>query len=174
MDGGGSSTMVVEGDMINDNDNRKVFSAVMFYAKAYNLEYVTPTQEEPLKTAYSDFLASNITPNFTYKEVACNNNDELYLDAKVWAHAKHMQELRDYLGVPIKVNSWFRTVEYNKAVKGHVNSKHLKGIATDIAITGATQTKAIKWWKAKGYGGIGHYKTFTHLDSRGYLSEWWG
>lgn len=39
---------------------------------------------------------------------------------------------------PIKINSFFRSSEVNKAVGGAKNSQHLKGEAIDIDATGNT------------------------------------
>lgn len=42
-----------------------------------------------------------------------------------------MNEIRKFLGVPIVVNSAYRSQELNKKVKGVCNSKHLEGLAVD-------------------------------------------
>lgn len=43
----------------------------------------------------------------------------------------HMNIIREFLGVPIIVNSGFRCQELNRKVKGVYNSKHLDGLAVD-------------------------------------------
>jgi uncharacterized protein YcbK (DUF882 family) len=43
-----------------------------------------------------------------------------------------LQPLRDHYGKPITVNSGYRCKRLNEAVKGSVNSDHMKGMAADI------------------------------------------
>jgi hypothetical protein len=43
-----------------------------------------------------------------------------------------MERIRALLGVPIKVNSGYRSEELNRAVKGSKNSQHMKGEACDF------------------------------------------
>lgn len=43
-----------------------------------------------------------------------------------------LQPLRDHIGLPIKVNSGYRSPALNKAVGGVSNSSHLTGYAVDI------------------------------------------
>ena len=45
---------------------------------------------------------------------------------------KIFQPLRDWVGGPIKVNSFFRSVELNEAIGGSKTSQHCKGQAIDI------------------------------------------
>ena len=45
---------------------------------------------------------------------------------------KIFEPLRKYVGGPIKVNSFFRSAELNKAIGGSKTSQHCKGQAIDI------------------------------------------
>ena len=45
---------------------------------------------------------------------------------------KVFEPLREWVGCPIKVNSFFRSKELNTAIKGSASSSHLKGQAIDI------------------------------------------
>lgn len=47
-----------------------------------------------------------------------------------------LQPLRDFVGVPITINSGFRCPSLNRAVGGAANSQHLRGEAADIRILG--------------------------------------
>lgn len=49
--------------------------------------------------------------------------------------ASRMDKIREYLGVPLIVLSWFRTEELNKAVKGSKTSAHKEGLAVDVYST---------------------------------------
>lgn len=92
--------------------------------------------------------------------------------------ATELQKLRDFVGLPIKVNSGYRSPSHNDSVGGVSNSKHLIGIAADIVIIGFTpeQTKGvIEKLISSGVlveGGVGIYDTFVHYDTRGTSARW--
>ena len=118
-------------------------------------------------------VIGNLVPNFTLSEMA-NNEDggRLKLTPEVVRQAQMMQELRKWYKKPMKVNSWYRTTEYNKSVGGDPNSCHLDGIATDIALTLTAQqiTNFINKWKeiCKKWGVIGGVSIYSwglHFDS---------
>ena len=58
-----------------------------------------------------------------------------------------MNIIREFLGVPIVVNSGFRCQELNRKVKGVYNSKHLEGLALDGTPIGISVIEA--WEKLK-------------------------
>lgn len=119
--------------------------------------------------------SGTLTKNFTLDEYAVHQNrDECELTQISYEHAQCLQDLRDYLKKPIKVNSWYRTKTYNNKLPGaSKSSNHLKGCATDIAVTFETDEEFIafakKWkdiCKKRGcVGEIGRYSTFTHVGS---------
>jgi len=47
---------------------------------------------------------------------------------------KVFEPLREWVGCPIKVNSFFRSKQLNTKIKGSAKSSHLKGQAIDITI----------------------------------------
>ena len=49
---------------------------------------------------------------------------------------KVFEPLREWVGAPIKVNSMFRSVKLNSALKGAPGSSHMKGQAFDITSLG--------------------------------------
>ena len=49
--------------------------------------------------------------------------------------ASRMDIVREYLGVPLIVLSWFRSEELNTAVKGSKTSAHRHGLAVDVYST---------------------------------------
>ena len=49
--------------------------------------------------------------------------------------ASRMDIVREYLGVPLIVLSWFRSEELNTAVKGSKTSAHRYGLAVDVYST---------------------------------------
>ena len=55
---------------------------------------------------------------------------------------KIFEPLREYVGGPIKINSFFRGVDLNKAIGGSTRSQHCKGQAMDIDDTFEYKTNA--------------------------------
>jgi len=89
-----------------------------------------------------------------------------------------LQKLRDELGLPIKINSGYRTKSYNKKIGGATNSMHVQAKAADIVVTDITPTnlykrieKLIEEGKVN-FKGVGVYDTFVHVDVRDRRSRW--
>jgi len=62
------------------------------------------------------------------------------------------------------IKSAFRTREFNDSLRGSAtNSMHLTGQAFDIAVT---SDEFVDVALSIGFGGIGRYGGFTHVDSR--------
>src|SRR6188768_1552311 len=56
---------------------------------------------------------------------------------------------REFMGAPIKVNSFYRCATLNKLVGGSLTSQHVKGEAIDMdAGTNADNKKLFDWCKA--------------------------
>jgi hypothetical protein len=85
-----------------------------------------------------------------------------------------LQELRSLIGKPFHVNSAYRSPEYNRFVGGASRSKHMEGIAFDISMHNQNRTEFVRLVRQFGFNGIGHYGTFTHIDTRPNQAEWWG
>jgi uncharacterized protein YcbK (DUF882 family) len=87
---------------------------------------------------------------------------------------KLLQQLRNEVDRPLKVNSGYRTPEHNEAIGGAENSQHLLGKAADISLENlnydADQMEELA--EEIGFDGIGKYETFVHLDVRGYDARW--
>lgn len=119
---------------------------------------------------------------FTWKEAACRDGTAVPKDFRlaVELHAMEMDEIRLFFGAPVRINSWYRTPEYNNKVQGGSKSKHLLGIACDFTVDGVESTevrRALEGLIRIGMlreGGIGAYKLFTHYDSRGTKARWNG
>ena len=62
---------------------------------------------------------------------------------------KVFEPLRDWVGGPIKINSFYRCPELNKAIGGSTTSQHCKGQAMDIDDTlgRATNAEMFHWIK---------------------------
>lgn len=84
--------------------------------------------------------------------------------------AKKMEEVREILGgFPIKVNSWFRGPEVNKAVGGVSTSQHSRGEAVDFTCAwfGSAKEIALMLQKHKddlGYDQLIYEQTWVHIS----------
>ena len=112
---------------------------------------------------------------FDSKDGACMPNDVLNNIAEL---AKNVQVIRDYVGVPLTINSGYRSPEHNKKVGGVANSYHVQGKASDLSSKQITPKKlydAILKLIADGKiynGGVGIYNTFVHYDIGGKGRRW--
>lgn len=125
-------------------------------------------------------MLHQITKNFHYAEFASKDGSPLPegLKQNLIELAQNLQVLRDFVGVPIKINSGYRSPEHNRKVGGAKKSLHLRAMAADIVVADHTPQqvraiieKLIKEGKMK-QGGIGLYNTFLHYDIRGERKRW--
>ena len=73
-------------------------------------------------------------------------NEEQLSNMKLVAE-KIFEPVRAHFKVPIKVNSFFRSPDLNKAIGGSTKSQHCKGQAIDIDDTyGKIKNSDIYWW----------------------------
>lgn len=78
---------------------------------------------------------------------------------------------------PVDVNSGYRSPAYNAAIGGASGSQHLRFTARDVTKRGRSPL-----WVAKNLIehpggsslGVGLYKTFVHVDTRGFRARWAG
>ena len=78
-----------------------------------------------------------LSKNFTLNEFNFRGlplDDDLLANAKVLSN--NLQSIRDFLGKPIKVTSWYRPTTINRNVKGSKTSQHLYGEAVDFEVIG--------------------------------------
>jgi uncharacterized protein YcbK (DUF882 family) len=76
-----------------------------------------------------------------------------------------LDKIRMENGKPIKINSGYRTLSYNRDVGGKPDSAHLRGIAADIhCVDSLNRYNLIQLAMIEGIKRIGIGKTFLHLD----------
>lgn len=75
-------------------------------------------------------------------------NDDQLANMKLIAE-KVFEPLRNFVGGPIKINSFFRSVKLNRAIGGSAKSQHCKGQAIDIDDTFGTAINVVmyRWIK---------------------------
>lgn len=81
--------------------------------------------------------------------------------------AKQLEFVRNKLGSPLKINSWFRSPELNKAVGGAFNSAHMTGWAIDLHSDKMTPYELGKFIIGLGIGFdqiIHEYGQWVHLS----------
>ena len=111
---------------------------------------------------------------FSFSEFDCVKNGEVLATGKDnmdISFLKKLDHARDIAGIPFKINSGFRTPEYNKYLesKGYKvakNSPHMKGLAADISAKTSKQRYTILNALLKvGFKRIGFGETFIHCNT---------
>jgi len=74
-----------------------------------------------------------------------------------------LQALHDKLGVPIKINSGYRTRKRNEEVQGSENSFHLYGMAADIIVPILDRLVVARSAVEVGFNGVITYKDKPHI-----------
>ena len=84
----------------------------------------------------------------TRRDLDNNPNEEQLENMKLIAE-KIFEPLREWVGGPIKINSFFRGLPLNTAIGGAKSSQHMKGQAMDIDDTfgHATNAEMYRWVK---------------------------
>lgn len=77
-----------------------------------------------------------------------------------------LDQIRDYFGKEVIINSGYRTVSHNAAVGGVANSQHTLGKAADIVVKGVLPAAVQSYAYDHLNGTVGTYTTFTHIDTR--------
>lgn len=123
-----------------------------------------------------------LTEHFSTDEFACHDGTKVpnqYMH-NLLELAENLEVLRGEVGLPIHINSGYRTKPYNATIGGELKSKHLIAQAADIVIKGMTPkqvAKTIELLISEGKmkeGGLGRYRSFTHYDVRGSKARWNG
>jgi len=97
-----------------------------------------------------------ISKHISYKEAVGSNyakqkgiknkpNEDQVENMKLLAE-KVFEPLREWVDAPIKVNSMFRSLELNTALKGSKTSSHMKGEAMDITSMGGKSNLEMFHW----------------------------
>jgi|SRR5690606_8854840 len=123
----------------------------------------------------------NVTEHFRWDEAMCKDGTPVpaHLKDNAIKVAQNIEVLRRALGgVPIHVNSWYRTPSYNKSIGGAPKSQHLEAKAMDIWVTGIkpitlyTVIEVLIRMGKMDEGGLGLYNSFVHYDCPRIRSRW--
>lgn len=114
-----------------------------------------------------------VSKHFRVREFSSKDGaDKVLIDDDL---VKLLENIREAAGgKSVTINSGYRSPEHNKAVGGVSNSQHVKGTAADIVVadTDPLTVGQIAEYFLNTKGGIGVYKSFTHVDTRANRSRW--
>jgi len=84
-------------------------------------------------------------------------------------------EAREKLGKPIRILSAYRSPAYNRRIGGAKASQHMRFCALDLGTEQPAKLyKILLEMRRDGKfkGGLGLYRTFVHVDTRGVNANW--
>jgi uncharacterized protein YcbK (DUF882 family) len=129
---------------------------------------------------------TQLSKHFSRKEFACKCGCGMdSVDSELLDKLEALHDRLTFLAgakIRIHVNSGNRCRAYNEKVGGEELSQHLRSRAADIAV----EQLVDEHWSpvapeivadaadVVAFGGIGRYKTFTHVDSRAGNARWHG
>ena len=127
-----------------------------------------------------NFSAREFTSYFEVKRRGAQNMEP---PRSMWANIlptiRIVDALRDAVGKPITLTSSYRCPAYNQAIGSGAasRSQHLQFRALDIKVKGMDSGRVYDRLLALRraglwVGGLGKYKTFTHIDTRGKNASW--
>ena len=117
-----------------------------------------------------------VTEHFLYSDFVCLCCDTMKIIPAFYRQAAMLEHMRMELGFPIIINSGYRCAKHNSEVGGAARSWHLL-FATDIRPEDGSSEKLLALYnlaEEMGFGGIGRYETFLHLDLRPEPARWRG
>lgn len=112
----------------------------------------------------------HISEHFVWGEVLCHCGCEFPegLIANAIRTAEMAEAIRDELGEPMRVHSWYRCPAYNARIGGAPDSEHPRAKAVDFSckrlVPSDVQTKCRDLQEQGIVGGLGSYPGFTHCD----------
>ncbi len=113
---------------------------------------------------------------FTWGE-ALHNLERVPTDYTVTANiiklAAAMDVVREEIGQPMIVQSWYCDPDSNRRAGGVSNSEHLFGTACDFHPLGGDFNSIYNLLNAKWKGGLGNYGDWFHIDIGPY-GRWFG
>jgi uncharacterized protein YcbK (DUF882 family) len=146
---------------------------------------MTWTRQQKQREEFAAYLRTMLPElrHFTADEVLTkcdrigNNVPPKALWPNILPTLKVVIELRQHLGRPIRVHSTYRSPIYNAKIGGASRSQHLEFRAMDISCPGVSPAhvaEMLRQMRMNGRfkGGIGEYKTFVHVDTRGKNVNW--
>jgi uncharacterized protein YcbK (DUF882 family) len=114
----------------------------------------------------------DLSKHFDSNEFKCRCCGMLHPDGVPSALVAELELIREHYGKPVHINSGYRCPDHNRACGGAMRSQHMAGQAADFWIKGVRPADVWFDLNQNHEGGLGKYKTFTHIDVRGYRARW--
>ncbi len=112
----------------------------------------------------------DLSAHFSKHEFKCKDGSEHPIDPKL---IEMLEQIRTHFDAPVTITSGYRSPDYNRKVGGAKKSYHVSGMAADIRVSGVDPATVYAYCdKAFNTGGVGKYRTFTHVDCRGFKARW--
>ena len=115
-----------------------------------------------------------VTEHFLLSECVCPCCDRIKIVPGFYRHLELLERMRLQIDAPITITSGYRCPEHNAEVGGAQLSWHLL-FATDVKPSDEDPKKLLWMYRIAlelGFGGIGKYETFIHLDMRPEQARW--
>ena len=141
-----------------------VYDDTTYLADVYGNEVIT--------FSYKEHGNLPLSKNFKVREFRCKDGtDEILIDM---ALVRYLQQIRDWAGASITINSGYRTPSHNEEVGGSDTSKHMQGKAADIYCSTKTPLELAQRAETLGMPGIewNPIGNYTHIDTRT-GDAWW-
>lgn len=126
--------------------------------------------------AYSEAASGGkqLSAHFKVREFARGDGSDAVLVAPRLVMV--LETIRTHFGTAVRINSGYRTPQYNAKVGGVAHSQHCYGTAADITVRGQAPATVAAFARQimPDWGGVGVYarKGFTHIDVREKRSDW--
>lgn len=133
--------------------------------------YVTKATPTPDEVNTISTLTSSGNQYVKFGSQVINQNDPI--PEAGWKKVEHDVWVRFFrvakrMGTTFTINSGYRSPAYNAKQKGAAkNSFHMSGMALDVSMSGISEARIaefIKYASQEGFGGIGYYGSFVHVD----------
>jgi len=117
--------------------------------------------------------------HFTYAEFMCKDGS----DVVIWCPLlfEGLEKIRQHFGgKPVDIDSGYRTYSHHAAIYRNIGipvkkySEHPNGRAADIAVISVAPNEVADYAESIGFGGVGRYNTFTHVDTGSPNRRWNG
>ena len=141
------------------------------------------TNQEQFQRHLDEWGVTHFTAREFFYRGASDERFQLNTDppAELWPNmeqtAKVLEQARKRLGASIRITSAYRSPAYNKRIGGVANSTHVKFNATDLVTAEpASLYLVLMDMRREGVfkGGLGLYRSFVHMDTRGHNATWRG
>ena len=113
-----------------------------------------------------------VSLHFRVREFRCHDGTDTILIHPCLVAV--LESIRLHFGKPVIITSGYRTEAWNARKNGAQHSQHCRGYAADIQVKGVAPSDVADFARniMPDFGGVGRYKTFTHIDVRARPANW--